>query len=176
MRQPRNRSEEPAAVTPGPWGMLGSQPLAGAPGSFTALLAQKGTMRLRGLRELIEEAYGSGAADSNAGLLVLVRNPAAPIDSEDAWSEFVVVDIDIDSEGGDLDLLADSSESDSRMTLTDLSIELSELPAECDDLTVFVRGGHSAVSDSLGDCHRQSGRGLGVERRAAHLGRHRRVR
>ena len=107
-------------------------------------------MRLRVLRELIDEAYGSGAADSNTGLLVLVRNPEAPIDSEDAWSESLVVDIHVDSDGGDLDLITHSSESESRMTLTELSIRLSELPAECDDLSVFVRGEHHEGSDGRG--------------------------
>ncbi len=107
-------------------------------------------MRLRGLREVLDEAYGSGAADSSTGLLVLVRNPEAPIDSEAAWDEFLVVGIHVDSDGGDLDLITDSSESESRMTLTELSIKLSELPAECDDLTVFVRGEHHEDSDGRG--------------------------
>lgn len=99
-------------------------------------------MRLRGLRELINEAYGSGTADSNGHLIVLVRNPDVPIDSEDAWSESLVVDIHVDLDGGDIDLLTTSDEPESGMTLTELSIRLSDLPAECDELAVFVRGEH----------------------------------
>lgn len=98
-------------------------------------------MRLRALRELIDEAYGSGAIDGTAGLVVLVRNPEAPIESEAAWDESLVVDIHVDSEGGDLDLVTDSLEAESRMTLTELSIRLSELPPDSDEFVVFVRGG-----------------------------------
>jgi len=96
-------------------------------------------VRLSGLREVIDEAYGSGATESNAYLLVLLRNPNAPIDSEGAWSESLVAGIHIDLDGGDLDLLIHPDESEVGMTLTELSIMLSELPEECDDLSVFVR-------------------------------------
>lgn len=112
-------------------------------------------MRLSGLRELIDEAYGSGATESNAFLLVLVRNPNASIDSEGAWSESVVAGIHVDLDGGDLDLLTHLDESEAGLTLTELSILLSELPAECDDLSVFVRGEHHEGRDERGcsiDC------------------------
>lgn len=100
-------------------------------------------MKLAALRELIDEAYGSGVIDGTAGLVVLVRNPDASIDSDSAWTESLVVDVHIDPEGCDLDLLTDSSEAESRMTLTELSVRLSELPADFDEFAVFVRGGHS---------------------------------
>ena len=107
-------------------------------------------MRLRGLRELIDEAYGSGAAEGGTGLLVLVRNPEAPIDSDTAWVKYLVVDMHVDRDGGDLDLMTDSSESESWPTLTELSIRLSELPLECDDYSVFVRSEHSHAGDGVG--------------------------
>ena len=107
-------------------------------------------MRLRKLRELIDEAYGSGAIDATTGLIVLVRNPKAPIDADAAWGESLVVDIHVDSDGGDLDLITDSSASESRLTLTELSIRLAELPPECDEYSVFVRGEHHGGGDDPG--------------------------
>lgn len=91
------------------------------------------------LRDLIDEAYGSGVVDGTTGLVVLVRNEEAPIDSDSAWTESLVVDLEVDSDGEDLDLITDSSEAETRMSLTELSILLSEMPEEFDEFPVFVR-------------------------------------
>jgi len=107
-----------------------------------ALFGGLAAMRLSGLRELIVEAYGAGAVDGSTPLLVLVRNPEAPIDSDDAWSRSPVVDMRVDPDGGDLDLITEASAIESRLTLIGISVTLAELPSECDEYPVFVRGEH----------------------------------
>lgn len=95
-------------------------------------------MRVRTLLGHIDEAEGAGDLTGSSPVFAVVRNEAAALDSPEAWDAISIVGLEIDSQDGSVDLLADASDDARDITVASLRGRVSKLPKDRLERDLFV--------------------------------------
>lgn len=95
-------------------------------------------MRVRTLLGHIDEAESAGDLTGSSLVFAVVRNEGAALDSPDAWDAISIVGLEVDSEDGSVDLLADAADDAKDITIASLRGRVSKLPKDRLEQDVFV--------------------------------------
>jgi hypothetical protein len=110
-------------------------------------------MNIGKLLDFLNESISEGFATDSSPVIALCRNTKVSLDSEKAWIESPIVDVELD--GDEVDLIMTSLKERKGMSVSELTDKLNSLSVKYRECSLFVCGDYEPIEGQEGWTYRQ---------------------
>lgn len=100
-------------------------------------------MNIGGLLDFLNESVSEGIATDSSPVIALCRNTKVSLDSEKAWTESPIVDVELEED--EVNLLMTSSIERKGLSISELVDKLSNLSVKYRECSLFICGDYEPV-------------------------------